>query len=108
VTLTVTDNSGATNSLTKAVTVTAGNQPPVAAFTVTATGLSVAVNGSGSSDPDGTITAYTWAFGDGATGSGITTQHTFASAGSYKVTLTVTDNLGATNAVTKVARVKGR
>ncbi len=103
VTLTVTDNAGATGTTSSPVTVTApkANQPPVAAFTSSSTGLAVSVNGSTSSDPDGTITAYAWDFGDGATATGATASHTYQSAGTYQVTLKVTDDKGATNSVTK-------
>ncbi len=105
VTLTVTDNAGATNAVTKPVTVTAANQPPVASFTSSTANLVASFNGSGSSDPDGTISAYAWNFGDNTTGTGATPQHTYAAAGTYSVTLTVTDNAGATNAVTKPVTV---
>jgi len=107
VTLTVTDNAGATNAVTKPVTVTAaaGNQPPVAAFTSSSLDLTVSVDGSGSSDPDGTIASYTWAFGDGSSGTGVTSSHTYAAAGSYQVTLTVKDDKGATTALTKPVSV---
>ncbi|MEO7016865.1 MAG: PKD domain-containing protein, partial [Leifsonia sp.] len=94
--LTVTDNLGATNSTTATVTVTAPppNQPPVAAFTSTVTNLSVAFDASSSSDPDGTVASYAWDFGDGATGTGVKPTHVYATAGTFTVTLTVTDNLG--------------
>ncbi|OIP44969.1 MAG: hypothetical protein AUK28_09025 [Desulfobacterales bacterium CG2_30_60_27] len=58
--------------------------------------LVVGFNGSGSSDADGTIASYAWTFGDGSTGSGATPSHTYSAAGSYPVTLKVTDNQGAT------------
>ncbi|MFQ4147847.1 PKD domain-containing protein [Arthrobacter sp. LAPM80] len=109
VTLTVTDNGGATNSISKTVTATdapPANKPPVAAFTATAANLVVALNGTASTDPDGTVAAYSWIFGDGTpNGSGATTSHTYAKAGAYQVTLTVTDNGGATNALTKTVTV---
>ena len=57
-------------------------------------GQSITLNAGGSSDPDGTIQSYEWDFGDGNHGSGLTVSHTFASAGVYNVTLTVTDNRG--------------
>ncbi len=44
------------------------NQPPVAAFTETATDLAVAFDAGSSSDLDGTIVSYEWNFGDDATG----------------------------------------
>jgi hypothetical protein len=53
------------------------NQPPVAAFTSSTSGLTASFNGSGSSDPDGTISSYAWTFGDGTTGSGATVSHTY-------------------------------
>jgi PKD repeat protein len=101
VTLTVTDNDGATDSVTHDVTVTTPppNVNPTAAFTPTPTGLAVSFDGSGSSDPDGNIVSYAWNFGDGWTGSGVFTSHTYAAAGTYTVTLTVTDNDGGTNPV---------
>jgi PKD repeat protein len=99
--LTVTDNDGATGSVTHTITVGgSSNVPPSASFTFTpgspTTGQSVALDGTGSNDPDGSVTGYAWNFGDGATGSGETTSHVYANAGTYTVTLTVTDNDGAT------------
>ncbi len=73
------------------------NLPPNASFTAGTTNLTVNVDASGSSDPDGTIVSYAWNFGDGSTGSGVTASHTYASAGTYTVTLTVTDDDGATD-----------
>lgn len=100
VTLTVTDNQGATGAVSNNVTVTAANVPPTAAFTSSCTFLVCNFNGSTSSDPDGTISSYSWNFGDGsALGTGATPSHTYAAAGTYTVTLTVTDNQGATGSV---------
>ena len=76
------------------------NQPPVAVVSANpASGtapLAVSFSGSGSSDPDGNIASYQWNFGDGSNGSGVTTSHTYTTAGAYTAVLTVTDNLGAT------------
>ncbi len=72
------------------------NQPPVASFTSAAAGLAVTLDAAASSDPDGSIAGYSWAFGDGSSGSGPRATHTYAAAGSYQVGLTVTDNAGAT------------
>jgi PKD repeat protein len=75
------------------------NMPPAASITVTCTALTCSFDGSGSSDSDGTIASYAWSFGDNASGSGPTVSHTYAKPGSYTVTLTVTDNSGATATV---------
>ena len=80
---------------------TAPNQAPKAAFTSSAKALVASFDGSGSSDADGTIASYAWDFGDGATGTGAKPDHTYATAGDYTVALTVTDNDGATDTVTK-------
>jgi subtilisin family serine protease len=79
------------------------NKPPVANFTYKATDLSVSFDGSGSSD-DGTISSYVWNFGDGTTGSGVTASHTYA-GGTYTVTLTVTDDIGATGTTSQIVTV---
>ncbi|WP_152187782.1 PKD domain-containing protein [Georgenia satyanarayanai] len=106
VTLTVTDDDGASTSLTKQVTVApVPNAAPTAAFTVTTDGLAVAVDGRGSSDPDGTVASHAWTFGDGASATGAEVDHTYAAAGTYDVTLTVTDDEGATDSLTRQVSV---
>ncbi|HXI33126.1 MAG TPA: PKD domain-containing protein [Gemmatimonadales bacterium] len=104
VTLTVTDNQGATNSVSHSVTVTAPNQPPVASFTKSCTNLACSFT-STSSDPDGSITAYSWTFGDGGTSTVQNPSHTYGAAGTYTVTLRVTDNQGATNTTSQSVTV---
>ncbi|SNR41381.1 PKD domain-containing protein [Blastococcus mobilis] len=102
VTLTVTDDKGATARHGASVVVTAPvNQAPAAAFEASGSGLSVTFDGSGSADPDGTIQGYAWDFGDGATGEGATVTHTYGTAGTYPVRLTVTDDAGASGTVTR-------
>lgn len=57
----------------------------------------IAFDGSGSSDPDGDpIVDYHWVFGDGSDGYGVQASHQYTAAGTYAVTLYVTDNRGAT------------
>ncbi|MGY1595207.1 PKD domain-containing protein [Geodermatophilus sp. SYSU D00708] len=106
--LTVTDDDGASSTAQQTVTVTAPppNQPPSAAFTATASGLAVLLDGRGSADTDGTVASYEWAWGDGTpAGSGATAQHTYAQAGTYTVRLTVTDDDGATASTTRQVTV---
>lgn len=68
------------------------NQSPTAAFVSTPNRLAVAFDGTSSSDPDGAIVDYQWDFGDGTTGSGASTSHTYAAEGTYLVKLTVKDD----------------
>jgi PKD repeat protein len=104
VTLTVTDNGGATDTSTKSVTVIRPNVPPAASFTFSCTGLSCSFNGSASSDSDGSIAGYSWAFGDGTTSTGVTATHTYGRTGTYSASLTVTDDRGSsTTASTNVS-----
>jgi len=99
VTLTVTDDDGATRTNPGQVTVTAPpvNQSPTAAFTATPTDLTVGLDAVSSNDPDGNVVAWAWTFGDGTSGSGQTATHDYAAAGTYRVQLTVTDDKGATD-----------
>ncbi len=103
VTLTVTDDAGAMASVSQTVNVAAAvtNQAPAAVFTFTCTDLACNFDGTNSSDPDGSIVSYAWDFGDGATATGDTAAHTYAAAATYSVSLTVTDDLGATGSATQ-------
>ena len=100
VTLATQDNDGATSTDTVTVSI-AENQPPDASATANRTSAkideAVSFDGSGSSDSDGSITSYEWAFGDGTTATGPTATHRYGSAGTYNATLSVTDDNGATS-----------
>lgn len=106
ITLKVTDNNGASASASKNVTVQGPNASPVANFTFTTNALTVSLNASLSTDPDGTIASYKWDLGDGTTSSGKTLSYTYATAGNYTVILTVKDNVGASNSIAKNVTVK--
>jgi serine protease len=93
-------------------TVAPTGEAPDAQFTVTPTigsfPLTVSFDATLSSDSDGDITQYQWDFGDGADGDGVTTQHTYRSAGPFTAILTVTDNDGMTGSNSFVIDVKRR
>ncbi len=82
------------------------NRPPTASAGGPYTGQAartVQFYGGGSSDSDGTISSYRREFGDGTTGAGATPVHTYTSAGTYSVTLTVTDDAGASASAKRTA-----
>ncbi|WP_230741167.1 PKD domain-containing protein [Methanooceanicella nereidis] len=83
------------------VNITVKNNPPSAYFSLSPssgqTPLEVTFDASGSTDIGGTITTYSWNFGDGKTGTGKTVKHTYNTSGTYYPSLTVTDNLGLSN-----------
>jgi len=111
--LVVTDDDGATSVTVRQIVATqpGGNQHPDASFTATPTNgtapLAVSFNASASTDPDGSITSYAWNYGDGVTGSGITSSHTYNAAGTYTAMLTVTDNQGAVGTAVEIITVSG-
>ncbi len=79
-----------------------GNRPPQAVIStsVDAASRTVSFSADQSYDLDGDQLSYRWDFGDGSTGSGLSTTHTYAAAGTYEVTLTATDPLGAAGTAT--------
>ncbi|MGH8076340.1 MAG: M4 family metallopeptidase, partial [Lysobacter sp.] len=83
---------------------TTGNTPPVANFTSSVSGLTVAFTDT-STDSDGSIASRSWNFGDSTTSTATNPSKTYAAAGTYTVTLTVTDNGGATNTKTQSVTV---
>ena len=106
VTLTVTDSLGLTNSTSKQVTVAPPHADPTAAFGTLINGLSVDFDGTQSTAADGaTISSWAWDFGDSGTSTASTPNHVYGAAGTYDVTLTVVDSLGASGSVTKPVTV---
>ena len=111
VTLTVTDNSGETDTDTTVANVGIGNLPPQADAGDKVSGEAgrrITFDGTRSSDPDGDITSYAWDFGDGNTGTGPTPRHRYAKPGNYFVTLTVTDSDDVTDSDATLATVSSR
>ena len=105
VTLTVTDDFGEADTDQTTATV---YQPPIADAGGPYSGKIgelIEFDGSGSSDPDGSIVSWLWNFGDGNTGSGQTTTHSYNYGGTYTITLTVTDDDGATDDDTTYAYI---
>lgn len=86
------------------------NQPPVASFTYLPenpnVGEEITFDASSSYDPDGTIVKYEWDFGNGNSAEGEVVTYAYTQAGTYNVTLTVTDNDGLANAIQKVVFVE--
>ena len=99
----------------KVYTVEKEQQPPIANFTYypekPVVNQTITFNASSSYDPDGTIVSYEWNFGDGnvtnTTEETKTINYSYSEAGSYEVTLTVTDDDGATNSISNPITVLG-
>ena len=107
VSLTVTDNKGATNTVSQNVTVSnppPANQDPTAAFTVVCVGLTCNFTDA-SSDSDGSVAGWNWSFEGSASSSQQNPSHTYVTAGTYTVSLTVIDDDGATNSTSQSVAV---
>jgi len=114
ISLTVKDNNNAQSMIIRIIPVLAQpsnqtNQLPFSNFLYSPqnpiVNQLVTFDASLSYDPDGIITAYAWNFGDGATATGIITQHSFSAPGDYPVSLTVTDNSSAQYTQSTVIRI---
>ncbi len=85
------------------------NELPVAEFSISpanpTVGETVYFNASLSTDPDGQIIGWSWNFGDGATASGPEASHIYDVAGTYTVTLKVTDNSNGSDACQKMVTI---
>lgn len=80
------------------------NVAPTASFSFSCAGLACNFT-DGSTDSDGTIASRSWNFGDGGTSTATNPSHTYAAGGNYTVSLTVTDNGGASNATSQAVSV---
>ena len=74
------------------------NQAPVPSFTTSCATLTCSFDASATTDPDNDSLTYAWNYGDGTTGTGVTSNRTYSTAGTRTVTLTVND--GTTTAQT--------
>jgi len=104
VTLQVRDDDNAVGEETRQVTVTPPpppNQAPTAVFSESCSDLTCSFSSAGSSDPDGSVVGYSWTFGDGATSTEPNPSHTYASGGTYTVTLQARDDDSATDDETR-------
>ncbi len=108
VTLTVKDNDGAEQAVSKSVEVLS-NSPPVAVINAPATGAvknKIHFDGSASFDPDGRVTDHLWDFGDGSKSHQEVADHEFTKEKDFTVTLRVTDNKGQTGTKSKDIKIE--
>jgi len=110
VTLTVSDGSGKSDSISKKISIV--NIPPNADFSYDPItpfiGEPITFDASSSSDFDGTIVNYTWDLGDGSVSYEKRFAHIYNEVGSYSVKLTVKDNDGGVATTTKIITVNNR
>ncbi len=99
------DESGNVGVPTASKLTISSNQLPAAEFTSSCTELACNFDAAPSNDPDGTISSYLWDFGDGQSSTLQAPTHNYADDGSYLVTLTVTDNEGATDTASETVEV---
>lgn len=106
VTLTATDNAGASATATVQKQVEFRDAEPTASFTSSCTNRVCSFDAAGSSDPEGPIAQYSWTFGDGSTATGAQVSRTYAADGTYNVTLSVRDSASQTASTTKAVAVQ--
>jgi PKD repeat protein len=104
VSLTVTDDDGASDTASRSLIVPIPNQPPFAAFDVTCVHLACEFRDA-STDSDGVVADHSWDFGDGSGSAATNPSHAYDAEGTYHVTLTVTDDAGDVNAASTTLAV---
>lgn len=106
VTLRVTDDKGLTNTTTHTISIQ--NRPPSASFSFSPLdpepGETVAFTSS-CYDSDGSITLYSWSFGDGSSSTSVNPTHIYTGSGTYTIILTIQDDDGATTSISKIINV---
>lgn len=111
--LLIDDKDGNKTSITKSITVGATSQsaPPTSSSTIkpvvdaSCSHMYCAFNGKDSSVPAG-ASSYSWSFGDGNTGGGLTVQHKYSKTGTFSVQLTIVDKQGHKSTTTRSVAVK--
>ena len=110
VVLTVKDEWNVTATTTRSVTIAepAANAAPVPTFTTNCIELTCGVTSAGTADPDaGDVITYTWNWGDlTPNGAGPGSSHTFATTGTYTITLTATDGWGESASTTRTVTLE--
>jgi PKD repeat protein len=110
ITVQATDVVGAVTK--NSVPINVVNLPPVAKLALSAvtapTGTSITADASGSSDADGTIKSTAISFGDGTTVAGSAASHVYSTPGTYNVTVTVTDDAGASSTTSAPMTITNR
>ena len=106
VTLTVTNDVGQSSTVSRTIVVSSTSSQVTASFvfspTAPAVNQDVYFDAAASRPTDGT---FTWDYGDGATGTGLTPSHRYAQAGTYTVTLTNRSSLGQSATVSRTVTV---
>ena len=90
------------------IAVESNTVPPVAAVDGPYSAIaneSISMSAAASTDADGQTLTYSWDFGDGTIGSGVSVTHTYSAAGSYTVRVIVTDPLTLADTVTTTATI---
>lgn len=90
------------------IAVESATRPPTAAVNGPYSAMrheSIAMSAAGSSDPDGDALTHAWSFGDGATATGRDVTHVYTQAGTFTVTVTVTDPRGLISSATTTATI---
>jgi len=101
-------NIGSYGSCSFIINTSSVGTPPISDANGPYTGLTyqnITFDGSGSYDSDGTIENYTWDFGDGNAGYGVTSIHSYNTSGVFTITLTVTDNDDLSHSNTTTANI---